>query len=72
MSTEKNQIIQDLIEARAFISSVLNKLEDSVLIDDENPFGIVQEDSVEENLVIADQHLKAVLAVLEKETTPYL
>lgn len=72
MSTEKNQIIQDLIEARAFISSVLNKLEDSVLIDDENPFGIVQEDSVEENLVIADQHLKAVLAVLEKETNPYL
>ena len=70
MTREQSKLINDLKEARDLISSIMNQLEDSVLIDDENPFGIVKEDSIEEKLMIADSYLRIVLN--QVEPNPYL
>jgi hypothetical protein len=70
MTREQSKLINDLKEARDLISSIMNQLEDSVLIDDENPFGIVKEDSIEEKLMIADSYLRTVLN--QVEPNPYL
>ena len=70
MTKEQSKLINDLKEARELISGIMTQLEDSVLIDDENPFGIVQEDSIEEKLLIADQYLRTVLN--QVEPNPYL
>ena len=70
MTREQSKLINDLKEARDLISSIMNQLDDSVLIDDENPFGIVKEDSIEEKLMIADSYLRTVLN--QVEPNPYL
>ena len=70
MTKEQSKLINDLKEVRELISGIMTQLEDSVLIDDENPFGIVKEDSIEEKLMIADQYLRTVLN--QVEPNPYL
>ena len=70
MTREQSKLINDLKEARDLIYSIMNQLDDSVLIDDENPFGIVKEDSIEEKLMIADSYLRTVLN--QVEPNPYL